>query len=364
MTNFDSQIARAWADDLQGPVALHLRQILVPVEGDGTVIFPPTYAKEGRATSPYALDKLANGESVVQVDSVGSQANRMEPVFKREPEGSSENAAARLVPQIDIEVSKEMLVSIFDVGHRLGDALVRSSELADSAKNAFAAYQLHGDATPIAKLAPTSLVFGAWDSRGEGAKLPRIVQSTVRAWNVDELKRSAQYFPPINYAKHDVFSADEAQKAEGNAKNPLAQQGFVAVPSVDAAGGVLVRGQIVREVTVNLVALRRLGSGADAETGAKLRRYVLGLALVAATNLQDGFYRQGCLLTPNPDFPATWSLVQRSGVRVPLELTAEGAMEFANTVASEFGVGADRVVKFEKERAKADLPKSKAKAKG
>ena len=30
----------AWADDAQGPVALHLKQKLLPVEGEGGVIFP------------------------------------------------------------------------------------------------------------------------------------------------------------------------------------------------------------------------------------------------------------------------------------------------------------------------------------
>jgi hypothetical protein len=49
-------------------------------------------------------------------------------------------------------------------------------------------------------------------------------------------------------------------------------------------------------VTVNLVALRQLGG----DDGEALRAYVLGLALVAAAEPQDGFLRQGCLLTPDP----------------------------------------------------------------
>ena len=39
----DDEINR-WADDPRGPVALHLKQKLLPVEGEGGVIFPPTYA--------------------------------------------------------------------------------------------------------------------------------------------------------------------------------------------------------------------------------------------------------------------------------------------------------------------------------
>jgi CRISPR-associated protein Csb1 len=67
----------AWAHDPSGPVALHLKQRLVPVEGEGGVIFPPTYADIG-----YNIDTLSDGTRVALIDSVGSQANRIEPIFK------------------------------------------------------------------------------------------------------------------------------------------------------------------------------------------------------------------------------------------------------------------------------------------
>ncbi len=281
----------------------------------------------------------------------------MEPLFKRAAPGRSDNPLAGLVPQVEIALENDRTVSILEAGHRLGDALIRASDLADDAKAAFAAWQERGDAAPIARLAPTSLVFGAWDSRGEQAKLPRIVQSVIRAWNVDPLRRSAQYNPPVDYAALEVFSDDEKQKAEGNASSPLAQRGFVHVPAVDTHGGVVVRGDIVRDVTVNLVALRQLGG----EDGEALRRYVLGLALVAATEPQDGFLRQGCLLTPDPDAPAAWTVVERSGRRAELAFDAATALDYAKAVAARFGVGPDRQAAFSKERARADLPSKDAK---
>jgi CRISPR-associated protein Csb1 len=85
MTNSTSEsddAINSWADDLRGPVALHLRQRLLPVEGDGGVIFPPTYADVG-----YNVDELSDGTRIATIDSVGSQANRMEPVFRAEPSG-------------------------------------------------------------------------------------------------------------------------------------------------------------------------------------------------------------------------------------------------------------------------------------
>ncbi len=356
----DKELLNTWADDLKGPVALHLRQKLVSVEGEDGVIFPPTYAMaDERKYGPYAIDQLSDGSKVAQIDSVGSQANRMEPLFKRAPKGRLENPYAKLVPQVEILVGEDQVVSIFDVGHRIGDALVRASELRQDVAKAFSDFQQKGDATEIAKLAPTSLVFGAWDSRGEGAKLPRIVQSVIRGWDVEPLRRSAQYNPPLDYSKMDVFSEEEKQKAEGDTKSPLAQRGFVHVPAVDTHGGVVARGGVFRDVTVNFVALRQLDGKPD---GAALRRYILGLALVAATDSQDGFLRQGCLLTPDPESPANWMLVHRDGKREQVELADKMVLLYAEEAAKEFGVGPSCQKKFSKDAAKADPQEKKDKS--
>ena len=286
----------SWADDKNGPVALHLKQRLMPVEGEGAVIFPPTYADIG-----YNIDTLSDGTKVATIDSVGAQANRIEPIFKESP-------YAALVPQIDVGYGNEKKISILDVGHRLGDAVIRCTALKEDAQKAFREFLDTGNATKIAKLAPTSLVFGVWDSRDTQAKLPRIVQSVIRAWDISELKRSAQYNPALDYAALEVFSEEDKQKAEGKSESPLAQRGFVHVPAIGTHGGVIAKGGIERQVTVNLVALRRL----EGENGEALRRYVLGLSLVAATAPLDPFLRQGCLLVPDPNKTAKWSLVERS----------------------------------------------------
>ncbi|MBA3810323.1 MAG: type I-U CRISPR-associated protein Cas7 [Caulobacteraceae bacterium] len=337
-----------WADDLRGPVALTFHQKLLPVEGEGGVIFPPTYAGIG-----YNIDDLGDGTKVAQVDSVGAQANRMEPLFRKSSPGRPVNPLADLVPQVEVLLGNEKIVSILDAGHRLGDAVVRASALSDEAQTAFRTYLDVGDAGPIAKLAPTSLVFGAWDSRDTQAKLPRVVSSVIRAWDVDPLKRSAQYIPAADYAALKVFDADEAAKATNDAKSPLAQRGYMHVPAVASHGGVVARGGIVRDVTVNLVALRQLGG----ENGEALRAYVLGLALVAATEPQDGFLRQGCLLTPDPDAPAAWNEVARDGRRREVALTPESALAFAQTAASRFGVGPSKTVQFDPRKAKDDVKK-------
>ena len=170
------------------------------------------------------------------------------------------------------------------------------------------------------------------------------------------LHRAAQYNPPADYAALDVFDKQTKDEAEKNSKSPLAVAGFVHVPAIwrDSSkkerhlGGILVRGEIRRDVTVNLVALRALGG----ENGKALRRYILGLALVAAAEPQDGFLRQGCLITPDPDTPAVWSLVARDGRRAAAPLDGSMLLAYAQTRAKAFGVGENRSVAFDKKLAK------------
>lgn len=336
----------SWADDLKGPVALCFKQKLTPVEGERGVIFPPTYADIG-----YNVDTLSDGTKVATIDSVGSQANRMEPIFRAAKPGQHENPLSKLVPQIDIAYGNEKVASILEAGHRLGDAVVRSSELKSDAQNAFKVFLDTGDASALAKLSPTSLVFGVWDSRDTQAKLPRLVQSVIRAWDVDELHRSAQYNPALDYAALEVFSEEDKQKAEGRPESPLAQRGFVHVPATGTHGGVVARGPIERTVTVNLVALRKL----DGEKAQSLRRYILGLALVAATEPLDGSLRQGCLLVQDEKTAAKWFTVARDGKRAAVTLSSADALGYAQKAAAAFGVGPDRRVAFKKELAQADL---------
>ena len=184
----------------------------------------------------------------------------------------------------------------------------------------------------------------------------------IRAWDVTELKRSAQYNPALDYAALKVFSEEDKQKAEGKPESPLAQRGFVHVPAVGAHGGIVARGQIQRDVTVNLIALRRL----KGESSVALRRYILGLALVAATEPIDGFLRAGCLLTPDPNAEARWELVHRDGKREAVVLEGATIRDYAQTQASAkaFGKGPDRPVTFDPALAKEDVKKADKKKAG
>jgi CRISPR-associated protein Csb1 len=129
---------------------------------------------------------------------------------------------------------------------------------------------------------------------------------------------------------------------------------------VEAHGGIVARGPIQRDVTVNLIALRRL----KGENSIALRRYILGLALVAATEPIDGFLRAGCLLTP--DAEARWDVVDRDGKREAVALDRGAIRDYAlaQAATTAFGKGPDRPVIFDAALAKEDVRKADKKKAG
>lgn len=345
MSTLSREFLEQCASDPLGPVALHFRQELVPVEGKGAPFFPATFAMDAK----YNIDKLADGTEVALVDSVGSQANRMEPIFLRDD-------LRGLVPQVTIRYgdATHETVSLLEAGHRLGDAVVRCTELAAEAREAFVRAG-RNDAEAIARLAPTSLVFGAWDSRDTGVKVPRIVQSVIRAWDVSRLTRSAQFNPALDYAAINALAHEDDLKADD--KKAAAERGYLHVPSTGDHGGIVSHGPILRDVTVNLVALRRL----DAADALAMRRYLLGLALLAASEPLDPFLRQGCLLVPDADAASVWTSVGRDGSRTSLSWDTATVEGFARASADAWGIAAAREVRFDTKLASADHKKGKKK---
>jgi CRISPR-associated protein Csb1 len=325
--------------------AIVIREPLVPVEGPDGVFFPATYAAaEDRKVFPggYNIDPPDGSTNVCLVDSVGSQANRIEPLFAKP-------GYSKLVPQIVITAG-EKSVNLLEAGHRAGDAIVRCSPLQKTLQDAFKAI-LQGNALDMAKIAPTSLVFGVWDSRDTHAKLPRLVASTIRAFDVVRLTRSAQFNPATDYIGLGLLEDTTDTKV----KDSYAKRGFIHVPASGSHGGVIAKGSIRRDVTLSLAALRLLAAGDDADQTLGLRRYVLGLTLVAVTAPPQTYLRQGCNLVPDVGQPKSLTLVNANGVRSDLKITHEKAIAFAEAAAKEFGVGESQTVKFDPDLAKKDI---------
>jgi CRISPR-associated protein Csb1 len=377
MTSITNAELDAWATKADGPVALRLKQTLLPVEESG-IIFPPTYADIG-----YNIDTLSDGTRVATIDSVGSQANRLEPIFKSE----SKDPKDWLVPQIEIVIRKAacgeceacrknaaqgdakkakactqpraVTRSLLDLAHRAADAVVQSSpKLLTLIAPAFEELQ-KGDAGLLCAIAPTSLVFGVWDSRGgTGEKRPRLVRSIIRAWDVEPLHAAAQFNSIWKVLDEEQQGELEKAFKEKDKTGKLSTAGLKDAPATfrkvsnSAAkymhefrdgspnperrvlGGVRVNGRIEREVTVNLVALRGLRGANDGETTA-IRKYLLGLSLMAATAEIELFLREGCLLRYAENGDA-WYQVPRRGEPTAVNLSAETAQQYARSAAEHF----------------------------
>lgn len=342
LAQFDSLLA---AD---GPAALVVREHLIPVEGADAVFFPATYADIGYNID-YENQRERTGRNVCLIDSVGSQANRIEPLFKDAP-------YAKLVPQIVIQAGDKE-INLLDAGHRAGDALARCSALQDELKAAFAAV-LKGNAAPLAKIAPTSLVFGVWDSRDSQAKLPRLIASTIRAYDVRKLTRSAQFWAGGSSAPNPIYDNPSllGPIADKNDKDSRSTAGFTHVPSTGAHGGVIADGGIRRDAVLALSALKLLRAETPENT-TKLRRYILGLALVAFTKLPLEYYRQGTILVldPDPEKRREFKSVKTDGTRTDAAITHEAALAYAQGAATDFGVGESKTVPFDAAKAKTEL---------
>jgi CRISPR-associated protein Csb1 len=194
-----------------GPAAAFRCRIrLQPDAGDGGKVFPPTYAG-----GVYAVeDRRINGEVVrcVLLDSVQSQANRMEEVLQdaflpnwRELKTDGDDPPCAL-PIIAVQVEKHGWITSLTAPHRIHDAILRDSKCngkrfrESDIGRAIVAARLH-DASAFYKYCPSALLFGTWDSTaGEGldsAKIPRAIVSEIIGVNITPGVRTGSRIDPL-----------------------------------------------------------------------------------------------------------------------------------------------------------------------
>jgi CRISPR-associated protein Csb1 len=308
--------------------AIVIRERLRPVQGARGVFFPPTFAATGRGKSDYHIDRFGPGAddpegaqkegavaSRCTVDSVPSQANRLEARLLKYS-GTS-------IPKVTITGSRvgQGSIDLLEVGHRVGDAVVRYSKVKvtnngkDEERDGFEQFEaalqayVKGDAALLARLAPTSLVFGHWDSRDSAtrkstkSKARRLIRSEIVAYNVQRVTKRSQYWSSIDpevaqELEQILKEAKEAAQEDPNAKNPASQLGMTDVPAPESPGGVIAFGAIERTAIIALSGVRALAtftesnqSGVteiDTDKTLALRRYLFALALASAADLVCG----------------------------------------------------------------------------
>lgn len=256
------------------PAAIRIVETLEPAGGKDIPVFPASYAGANDQSPPvYDLAGIeyGNHEETVRVknsttrvrqilrarlcaiDSPQSQANRMEPAFLESDELKA------LVPQGAATIPRREMHddSVLLLPHRVADFRVRLSNRANAVNSAITSFQ-KGNALPLLRLFPTSLVFGFWNSRGEeehGVKHARMLLSRIDAHDVIPCRRHSLYSGP--YSKDEfaeVVLEREMSREEGD---KLSKEGFSNAPS-DALGGVIVQGKIERTSVLSFSDIARI----------------------------------------------------------------------------------------------------------
>jgi CRISPR-associated protein Csb1 len=207
----------ALRDAVRTGAAFRARTRLEADSGDGGKVFPPTYAG-----GVYAVeDRRIDGRVVrcVLLDSVQSQANRMEEVLQdaflpnwRELPTDGIDPTCDL-PVVAVHVQDHGWVTSLTAPHRIHDAILRDSNLdgtrfRESAIGQAVRAARLWDATAFFRYCPTALLFGTWDSTaGEGldsAKIPRAVVSEIIGVDITPGVRTGSRIDPLGIGRESA----------------------------------------------------------------------------------------------------------------------------------------------------------------
>lgn len=376
-------------DAVAKDAAIRRVQRLQPVGGAGDKIFPPTYPppENERRVNPTPRHvfetRRINDQTVwcVLIDSVQSQANRLEEALK------AERGEDLVFPVIAVDfggtdVDDIGRITTLDAPHRVFDAIIRDSEhkgtrfketeagkrlVTAKAQNARAVYEL----------SPTALVFGAWNSTGEGgglgAKFPRCVVSEIIGIGVamenkadartGEVRpqpsgqRTGSRIDPLGIrsgvavykSPNGEWSLDppldkKAKNAPREVKPSEINHSNIA-PSVTPLGVSV--DFVQHSFVLSFAALRRLrfaidsGASSIADLAAQTALAALGLAAVAAQDRNGYFLRSRCDLAPDSSGYRDFEIVRADGSAELIKIDLKAACRLvteASRAAAAAGV--------------------------
>lgn len=383
--------------------AIRCNTRLQPAGGLGDKVFPPTFVADDKSNPlKYAHESRRIGGQdvkVVLLDSVASQANRMEDALLAAWEAEQLN-----FPVIGVDFTGEAgmedlgFLTSLQAPHRIADALLRDAIWQDEANQralpfrespegqAYTAASFK-NATAVYRLCPTALVFGVWDSTGPrggmGAKFQRaLVSEIVGVGFVAGVKTASRIDPAGIESKVKVYhlksdpsdwtaSVEEAQKdkkdepvlfnrsgAEGKGNPSAVNHSNVAPNKDDTAGGVTFD-HALQTTVLSLPALRRLRFPVKvdgcavapdrrlaAENGARTALAALALAAVALQRERGYDLRSRSLLVPEAASPLAFEFIPSEGGEAQsYALTAADALALfraAHEQAREFGFSWER----------------------
>src|SRR5581483_2391536 len=279
-------------DAIEGSAAaFRCRRRLQPAGGEGDKVFPPTFAGAVYAIEQRRVPGREGSVTCVLLDSVQSQANRMELALQEAIDAGKITMPLLVVdfsehydPKLDKDAADKAdklidalgKVTSLQVPHRLADAILRDSDLDGVAfrksDRGRALNQVSlANATPLLELCPTALVFGMWDSTGPkgglGPKFERAMVSEIvgvgAEWQEDSRARGVRRDPlEIRAAVKVKKSADTswtvaASDAKGKDIVAPSSVNHSSVPFDSKNSGVTIE-YAEQTTTLSLICLRRL----------------------------------------------------------------------------------------------------------
>lgn len=343
--------------------ALRSRTRLQPAGGPGARVMPPTFAGAVYQIEFRRVPGREGPVPCVVLDTVQSQANRMEEALLRAWEGGRIR-----IPVVATDFSKaEGLldpigkVTSLEAPHRIADAIFRDSDLNGSRfRSSNAARRLDlaspANATPLYQLCPTALVFGIWDSTGPkgglGVRFERVLVSEIVGIGLPPLEQVRAHRSrgvrrdPLGVRRGVQVSGTRSdwKVADGKAKGakPPSEINHGNVPFESENAGVTVE-YAEQTITLSLIGLRRLrfpigGSAATTETDAAGRTVLAALGLCGAVLASENGLnlRSNCVLWPEDRM--TWELLETPGQEPRrFHLTGEEAIGLLNEAVDAAG---------------------------
>ena len=346
-----------------------------PAGGPGDKVFPPTY--EG---GKYAVEQRFDPETgeerqCVLLDSVQSQANRMELALL-EAHRAEKIALPLLTARFDQEeLLKRFTVTSLEAPHRAADALFRDSLLdgvifRKSSKGRILDNADVRNAAGLFGLCPTALVFGLWDSTGPrgglGAKFQRALVSEIIGYDAAAGVKTESRIDPAQiqlgagplYERRETSdsapdwtlsteaAAFEKSKPKPFGKKPktrgkpsAAVHGNVTPSIKDGGGFTLSRAR--QTTTLSLAVLRRLrfplngaaDSDPDIDLAARTALAAMGLAAGTLARV-DTDLRSRCQLFAERE--SAWELLDRPGAApAKFAIDPEASLQLLKQAAAE-----------------------------
>jgi len=308
--------------------------------GQGELVFPCTVAGGKYQISNRRIPGYDQSVSCAILDSVQSQANRMEDALLADirsgklhlPHLETDFSA---IEGLEKEVGK---ITCFEAPHRIFDAILRDS--IDSkgvhfplTEQGMAVIKANSkNATAIFQVSPASLLFGSWDSTGVsgglGEKYTRCVVSEVVGINGEQAARLGTRIDPLNVAglvdpeKILKDTKDEMWTLIAKNRKGLKKPSELNHSSVPWEGGSekLPHGGITcdyiqQSTTISFAALRQLHFLVGKEDQSSFAHAVLAaIALhAAALNVERGWHlRSRCDLVLDDGVTPEWEILGAS----------------------------------------------------